>query len=117
MADTSNFTRLDRDLLIRVDTKVDAMADQIKDLADGTQMRLSKVETKHETDNAKVVARLDAMDVYHAKIDLVRFEALATWVSNVKANVALLFTIWTLLGGVITALVLWAIQSWLKIKL
>lgn len=117
MVDNSNFTRTDRDLLIRVDTKVDAMAQQIKDLSDGTSMRLLKLETKHETDLAKVNARLDAQDVYHAKINLEYYNGLAKWVETFKANIGLIYGLVVLFNGLITALILWAIQTIFKVKL
>lgn len=116
MVEQSSFTRLDRDLLIRLDTKVDAITQQVKDLADGTQMRLSKLEAKHETDMAKSYARLDAIDLYHAKIDLNRYEGLASWVSNFRANVALIYGVLVFFSGLITAFMLWLIQMIFKVK-
>lgn len=39
----------DHDLLIRVDQKVDALSDDIKELKDGTATRLSHLEDDHVT--------------------------------------------------------------------
>lgn len=100
----SNFTRLDRDLLIRLDTKVDGLQDQIKDIAMGTTMRLAKVE-----------ARLDQEDIYHAKIDLNYYNDLAKWASGMRANLKVVGAIFMFFNAVITTCVVLIIKRILGI--
>jgi len=75
----TNPNRNDRDMLIMLNTKVDQMGFDIKDLKEGVLERLVKVET-----------RLDAEDVFHAAIPLDHYKANSEWVDNFKSNYKLI---------------------------
>lgn len=113
------FSRSDRDLLIRVDTKVDALTQTVKELNDGTATRLAKMETKHETDFATISAKLESIDIYHAKIEpnMPVYDDNSRWVTSLRGNLKLIAFFYSLFQGVITVLIIWLLQIIFKIKL
>lgn len=94
----------DHDLLIKLDTKMDGLANNLKDFQTNLITRVSRVEN-----------RLDQEDIYHAKIDLTRFNTLADWVENLKSNFHLLLAIGGLVVAIIGGIIARLIFYWLHI--
>lgn len=70
-----SLSRPDRDMLVSLNVKVDQLGLTVKDIKDGLVARVVKLET-----------RADATDVYHARINLERYDRLADWVESFKSN-------------------------------
>lgn len=79
----------DHDLLIGLDVKVERLIADVKDISSNMAARIGKIE-----------GRLDANDKYHAGIDMDRYNSIARWGENLRAN----FRIIILGGGLVVAL-------------
>lgn len=100
--DTTRFS--DHDMLIRLDTKFDNLAIQMKTATDGLATRIVALETK-----------ADQVDVYHAKIDLNRFEEDAKWIEGFRSNLKLFIFIGLPIYGAVIAFVSKLISNYLGI--
>lgn len=94
----------DHDLIVTANVKLDSLATDVRDIKQDLIGRIVRVE-----------ARLDAMDVYHAKIPLEKYDALATWVEGFRSNIKLMMAFSGMLFGLISALLVQFILHWLKI--
>ncbi len=95
MAETSNtLNRADRDILIAVSTKVDQLTYDVKDLKNDLLTRMIKAE-----------GRLDAIDVYHAGIDLMHFQKNSIWVDSFRSNYKFILFLGGILLGTLGGLV------------
>lgn len=94
----------DHDLLVKLDTKMDALTQSFQDFHSNLVTRVLKTE-----------ARLDQIDIYHASIDIKHFQENSQWVDKIKANVTLMIflggTVLALLGGLISSIIV----RWLNI--
>lgn len=104
MKDEATWSRENRDLLIKVDTKLDSLTVKVNELSDGTTTRLTKVET-----------RLDQMDVYHAGIDMKYYKDIAEWAYGFRAKLTVFVFIGSTLIIVLNAIVISVLQKWLGI--
>lgn len=84
-----NIKMKDHDLLIRVDTRLGVLSDDIKNLSNDLLLRVIKVE-----------GRLDVIDLYHAKIPLDDYNKAYLWVNKLRDNFRLIIFITTLLSGI-----------------
>lgn len=75
----SSFQSRDHDMLVTLNTKVDQVTFDIKDLKDSLIIRMAKAE-----------ARLDAEDVYHAAIPLKQYDDNSKWVDSFRSNYKLI---------------------------
>lgn len=94
----------DHDLIVTANVKLDGLVKDIQDIKQDLMGRMSRIET-----------RLDAMDVYHAKIPLEKYESLANWTENFRSNIKLMMVFSGLLFGVISAVITQFVMRWLHI--
>lgn len=94
----------DHDLIVTANVKLDNLASDVKDIKIDLMGRMARIE-----------ARMEEVDVYHAKIPLERYESLAVWVENFRANIKLMLVFSGLLFGIISAVTTQLIIRWLKI--
>jgi len=82
----------DHDLLIRLEAKLDQVILDVKDLKDGTSMKIANLEV-----------RLNEVEGCHKQIDplnaVVRLRAVEDWVTEQKINIKWLITIASAVGG------------------
>lgn len=94
----------DHDLIVTANVKLDGLMVDIKDIKQDLMGRMTRIET-----------RLDAIDVYHARIPLEKYEALATWAEGFRSNIKLMMVFSGLLFGVISAVITQFVMRWLHI--
>ena len=103
MNDKNTLVPRDHDILVVLNTKVDQLTFDIKDIKDNIVVRIAKVE-----------ARLDSMDVYHAGIPLKDYEDIARWTSNFRSNIKFITFVGGLCVAIIGALIERLMQIWFK---
>jgi hypothetical protein len=85
----------DHDLLIRVDTKVDQLSLDIKEIKDGTAQRLAVLES-----------RVEAIEKLHNEVNptetLKRFETVEKWVNNFQLTWKFILLIVIAVSSIIT---------------
>lgn len=90
----------DHDLLIALNVKVDRLSIDVRDNHTDSESRVSKIET-----------RLDAIDKYHAGIDLPHFRANSEFVDDLRANWKFILGF----GGVLLAIIEAGLSELIKI--
>jgi hypothetical protein len=94
----------DHDLLITLNTKVDQLTSDLRDLKDNLLSRIIRAET-----------RLDSMDVYHAAIPLKDYDDIARWTQSFRSNIKFIAPLLLALVSVAAGLIARVMQVWLKL--
>ena len=94
LEDTMSLSVPERDLLVTLNTKVDQLTLDVREVRDGLAVRMGKAEQ-----------RLDQIDVYHARVPMKRYEDLASWVEGFKSNYRMVLIFGGLIMGVVGAVV------------
>lgn len=83
----------DHDLLIRLEAKLDQVILDVKDLKDGTSMKIANLEI-----------RMNEIEDCHKQIDPIgasgRLKVVEDWVTEQKINIKWLITIASFIGGI-----------------
>ncbi|PWU04795.1 MAG: hypothetical protein C5B43_04115 [Verrucomicrobia bacterium] len=93
----------DHDMLVTLNTKVDQLTFDIKDIKDNLITRMAKVES-----------RLDAIDLYHAQIPLSQYNDIAKWTENFRANLKFIMIISGISLSLFGAIIERLLQLWFK---
>lgn len=93
----------DHDMLVVLNTKVDQLTFDIKEIKDNIITRIAKAE-----------ARLDAIDLYHAAVPLKEYGDLAKWVDTFRSNYKLIITFGGIFAGIIGAIFEKIIQNYFR---
>lgn len=98
MNNNNTLTPSDHDTLIRVETKFDTFSkqviDDIRELKEGTQIRLAQTE-------ARILALEKTHDEVKPHENYKKLQDLLNWKSNVDSNMKLMAAIASLIGGLI----------------
>lgn len=105
--ETGKLRRSDHDLLIRLESKVDDIASDVKDLKDGTGTKLNEHELRirklEETaEKAQVDKRLNQID------------ELITWMANTKVSIKYVIAIVATATSILTFFLKLALDYWLR---
>lgn len=90
-------------MLVVLNTKVDQLTFDIKDIKDNVITRISKAE-----------ARLDAMDIYHASIPLKDYDTIARWTENFRSNIKFISIIGGTCIAIVGAIIERLLQMWFR---
>lgn len=104
MASKNQQTFSDHDMLIRLDTKFDDLALNVKIATEGLSAKVVSLEK-----------RLDDIDIYHAKIPLDKYIEDLKWVEGFRSNIKVIIFIATPIMAILVAVLSRLIAHFFKI--